>query len=233
MRRSSVPLAAAFLAALLLRARPLRAQAAAPTSVPNGQVMGDKDNRILWIFPNYRTVEEANSLPTITAREKLTLAASDSFDPYAFPVAGMFAGLDYAEDQDSSWGRGVQGYEKRYVAALADQTMSNLMSEAVFPIMLDEDPRYFRLGRGGFLHRTGYAVSRIFVTRTDSGGQEFNFSEFGGNAVTAAGGILYYPRDDRTFGSTTERYGTQIGFDLITNVAKEFWPDVKSWLLGK
>jgi hypothetical protein len=195
--------------------------------------MGSEKNRILWIFPNYRTVDEEKSLPSITPREKLTIAAKDSFDPYAFPVAGLFAGVSQAENQDPSWGRGAEGYGKRYFAALADQTMSNMMAEAAFPIMLHQDPRFFRLGRGGFFHRFGYAASRIFVTRADSGEAQFNYSEFGGNAVMAATSNLYYPPENATFGNTAGRFGTQLAFDMIANISKEFWPDVKRWLVGK
>jgi hypothetical protein len=195
--------------------------------------MGSKDDRILWIYPNYRTVDEEKSSPRISARYKLTIAARDSFDPYAFPIAGLFAGIAWTEDRDASWGQGTDRYGKLYFAALADQTMSNMMSEAAFPIMLSQDPRYFRLGRGGFFHRAGYAVSRIFITRADSGEQQFNYSEFGGNAAMAATGNLYYPRDDRTFTSVAGRFGTQIAFDMISDVAQEFWPDVKRWLVGK
>ena len=220
---------AAITVALALRALPLGAQA----SAPEGQIMGSKENRVLWIFPNYRTVEEEGSLPRISRRDKLMIATKDSLDPYAFPVAGIFAGIAQAQDEDASWGRGLDRYGKLYVAALADQTMSNMMSEAAFPIMLSQDPRYFRLGRGGFIHRLGYAASRIFVTRTDSRQSQFNYSEFGGNAVMATASNLYYPRDSRTTGNTAIRFGTQLTFDMLADISKEFWPDIKRWLVGK
>ncbi|MFI5363518.1 MAG: hypothetical protein ACHQ49_16240 [Elusimicrobiota bacterium] len=219
---------AALACAFLLRSLPLRAQ----TSGTDGQIMGTKEDRILWFFPNYRTVDEEKSLPRITAHEKLWIATKDSFDPFSFPVAGLFAGIGQAENQEPGWGRGADGYGKRYVAALADQTMSNMMAEAAFPIMLRQDPRYLRLGRGGFLHRAGYAASRIFVTRADSGEAVFNSSEFGGNAVMACASNVYYPAANRTIGDTAGRFGTQIAFDMIADVSKEFWPDIKGWLIG-
>jgi len=254
-------LAAALAAALLLRAAPLAAQTAAPPAAPpppaapvpssstapapapapapstapapGEQIMGTKEDRILWLFPNYRTVDEERRFPRISARDKLTIAVKDSFDPYAFPVAGLFAGLSQAENQYPEWGRGADGYAKRYFGALADQTVSNMMTEAAFPIALHQDPRYFRLGRGGVLHRSGYALSRIFVTRTDDGWAQFNYSEFGGNAVMAGAGMLYYPREDANIGNVAVRFGSQIVFDMIANIGKEFWPDVKHWLVGK
>jgi hypothetical protein len=232
MRRAFAALAAAF----LLRAVPLAAQSTSPEVAPStaaGRAMGSKEDRILWFYPNYRTVDEENSFPRISPREKMTIGIRDSFDPYAFPIAGAFAGLTYYESSDTSWGHGADRYGKLYLASFADQTMSNMMTESVFPVLLHEDPRYFRLGRGGILHRTGYALSRVFVARDDSRELGFNVSEFGGNAVMAAAGNLYYPREDRTFRDTSVRYGTQIGFDLLANVAQEFWPDVRGWLTGR
>jgi hypothetical protein len=231
------PRASILAAALALLGLPLAAQTSAPdgvqASTATGRAMGSKKDRVLWVFPNYRTVDEERSLPSISSKYKLTIATRDSFDPYAFPIAGFFAGIDQAEDKDAVWGRGASGYGKRYFAAFTDQTVSNMMSEAAFPILLHQDPRYFRLGRGGFWHRAGYAASRVFVTRTDDGEAQFNYSEFGGNAVMAAAGNLYYPADDRTFGTTATRFGVQIAFDLVADVSKEFWPDVREWLVGR
>ena len=193
----------------------------------------DGESRILWVIPNFRTVEESeHKIVPLPTRDKFALAARDSFDPYAFPVAGFYAGIAQARGEYEEWGRGPVGYGKRFAGAFADQTISNYMTEAVFPTFLHEDPRYFRLGRGGFWHRTGYAVSRVFVVRTDRGEHEFNYSEFGGNAVMAVTANAYYPRDDRTAGGTAARWGIQIGLDMVFNVAKEFWPDIRKSLTG-
>ena len=197
------------------------------------QVMGTKEDRLFWVIPNYRTVDEQRSIAAITAKEKLTIAVRDSFDPYAFPVAGFFAGIAQAEDEYPSWGQGTAGFEKRYFGALADQTVSNMMSEAVFPILLHQDPRFLRLGRGGILHRMGYAASRIFITRGDGGDSQFNASEFGGNAVMAIGSNLYTPRQDRSVGGTASKWGIQLGIDMVFNVFQEFWPDIKQKLTGR
>ncbi|MCX5796413.1 MAG: hypothetical protein NTY77_13050 [Elusimicrobia bacterium] len=197
------------------------------------QVMGTKEDRVFWVIPNYQTVQDELSLPTISAQDKFRIALKDSFDPYAFPIAGVFAGISHIDNENPSWGRGPDGFGKRYIAALADQTMSNMLSEAAFPILLHQDPRFFRLGRGGFWHRLGYAASRVFVTRGDDGSAQFNASEFAGNAVMAAAGNLYRPRQDRGVGESAENFGLQIGVDLVGGVFKEFWPDIKEKLTGR
>jgi hypothetical protein len=211
------------------------APAATPAATPGAEDKGffhDGTSHLFWVFPNYQMVEEEKPIVPLTTGEKFKIATQDSFDPLAFPVAGFYAGIAHVRNQYEEWGRGPEGYGKRYGAAFADQTISNFMVEGAFPSLLHEDPRYFRLGRGGFWHRTGYALSRVFVVRKDRGGSEFNYSEFAGNGVMAAAGNAYYPSGDRTLAATGSRLGLQIGMDLVFNVGKEFWPDIRRALTG-
>jgi hypothetical protein len=109
---------------------------------------------------------------------------------------------------------------------VGDQIIGNMMTEAIFPVWLHEDPRYFRKGAGSTKSRLGYAIGRIFVTRTDSGGSHFNFSEWGGNATAVAVSNAYY-RDNRNWEDNTEKLATSVGIDMFSDVLKEFWPDFK------
>jgi hypothetical protein len=52
--------------------------------------------------------------------------------------------------------------------------------------------------RLGFAKRSAYAFTRLFVTRTDSGGETFNFFEIVGNGAGAGISDLYYPSQERT-----------------------------------
>jgi hypothetical protein len=100
------------------------------------------------------------------------------------------------------------------------------MTEGIFPTLLHQDPRYFRQREGTTRSRLGYAISRLFITRTDSGGTQFNYSELVGAATSLAISNAYYP-DGRTVGNNLERYAVQLGFDVASNVLKEVWPDLK------
>jgi hypothetical protein len=146
---------------------------------------------------------------------------------------GVLAGIRQAQDAYPAFGQGFEGYAKRYGAGLADQVDGNIMVGAVFPSILKTDPRYFQLGKGGFFHRFGYAISRIFVTRKDSGGNFFNFSEFLGNATAIAISNVYYPAADRGFTSSLNNWGIQMGIDAFGNELKEFWPDIHRHLPKK
>ena len=80
------------------------------------------------------------------------------------------------------------------------------MTDAVFPITLYQDPRYFTKGKGGFLKRTGYAISREVVTRNDDGHNHVNTSELLGNAAAAGISNAYYPAADHSFGNTFNKW---------------------------
>jgi hypothetical protein len=195
----------------------------------DGQQHQLSKNHIFWVIPNYRSDENAAEIEPLTPSAKMKVAFDDSFDPSAFLVAGVFAGIAMAQKQ-YTFGTGAQGFGKYYGGAFADQAIGNIMSEGLFPVVLHQDPRYFVRGTGGFWKRTGYAISRELITRGDDGRNYFNTSELAGNAVAAGISNLYYPATDRSFGNTANKWGQQIALDTFFNVAKEFWPDVRNKL---
>ena len=197
----------------------------------NGEDTKKKDmDRMFYVMPNYLTVDGESQAPPVSWKEKFAMAAKGSFDPYEFAIVGVVAAIRQAENSSPAFGQGAQGYFKRYGAAFADQVDGNIMTGGVFPTILKTDPRYFRLGRGSFVGRVGYAISRIFVTRTDSGRSVFNISEFAGNASAIAISLTYYPASDRSFSGGVSSWGTQMGIDAFGNELKEFWPDVHRYL---
>jgi hypothetical protein len=169
----------------------------------------------------------------LTTKQKFRLAVDDSFDPYAFPVAGPSQRVAQAQNNPKSWGQGWGAFAKRYAAAFADQTSENMMVEGVVPALVKQDPRYFRVAQGSLLRRTEYAVSRTWVTRTDAGHKTFNFSEIGGAGMSAILSNAYYPAESRTASETLRRWGILVGEHAVFNVAKEFWPDVRHRILKR
>ncbi len=178
-------------------------------------------------MPNFLTVNSTD-VPRLTAKEKFKAFARSSFDYFEFPWYGIIAGVGQAVNSDPTYGQGFEGYGKRYATVFADGTIQNFMVGAVVPSVLHQDPRYYPMGKGGFFRRTGYALSRLFVTRSDSGQTEFNFSEvFGGAIASGISSFSYHPAGQHNIGNATEEWGTQIGYDGITTMLKEFWPDME------
>jgi hypothetical protein len=192
------------------------------------------DKHVLGVLPNFRTVNDNGAVPPIDTKHKLIIACKDSFDyPLVLLSAGL-AGIGQLANEDPSYHQGVEGYAKRLAANYGDQAIGNMMTEGFFPAMLHEDPRYYRIGpgKGSVKYRAWYAFSRVFVTRTDSGGQRFNFSEWGGNATGVAISNLYHP-DGRDALDNTYKLLEQCATDGISQVLKEFWPDIKQKLFHR
>jgi hypothetical protein len=200
----------------------------------SGTSSATSKDRLFYALPNFLTLENGGHVPPLTAGQKFKVVARGSFDPVQYFWYGFLAGISQAQDSEPGYGQGAEGYGKRYGSAFADGTIENFMTAAVLPSLLHQDPRFFQSGQGGFGRRTGYAVSRIFVTRTDSGHQQFNFSEILGSAASASiSTYSYHPSGDRTFVNTMSVWGSQVGYDTLTIVIKEFWPDIRRKLRKK
>jgi hypothetical protein len=186
---------------------------------------GGQTERILWIIPNFRSVSADRHLPPQSFKEKFWLATQDSFDYSAFIYEGIVAGIAMAGKSEPSFGQGASGYGLYYAHTFADGTIENYLVEAIIPAITREDPRYYTLGHGGFFKRTGYAVSRVFITRNDAGHNTFNFSEIVGAGAAAGISNLYYPPGN-TWVKTYQRWESQLLQDTISFGFKEFWPDI-------
>jgi hypothetical protein len=182
--------------------------------------------RILDIVPNFRAISTDEKLPPQTVKEKFVTCTEDSFDYSSVFVPLMLAGYSMATKATPEFGQGAAGYGRYFWHTAVDQTIENYMVEFVVPTTTREDTRYYTLGRGGFLKRTGYALSRAVVTRSDSGKEVFNLSEVVGAGAAAGISTLYYPSRERSLGNTGKEWGIDVAVDAMAFVAKEFWPDI-------
>ena len=190
-------------------------------------------SRIFGMLPNNATVEGVSQATPISAGNKFKLAAQLTVDPYEFASSGFLAAVGQAENDPAAWGQGAKGYGRRYASDFGDQLIGNFMVGAILPTLFHQDPRYFRSGQGGFWRRAGYAVSRIAVTRGDSGGRHFNISEIAGNGIAAGVAESYRPSSERGPLETAQTWATQVGLDVLTNELREFWPDIRRKLFEK
>jgi hypothetical protein len=187
-----------------------------------------QDKRAFGVMPNYRTAEGTAPFHPITTRQKFTIATKDSFDGPVFLTTGLFAGLSQLEGTDNNvYGQGLKGFAHRYGINYADQVIGNFFPEAIVPALLHKDPRYFRKGEGPKWGRLFYAVSHIVVSKNDNGVTTFNSPEILGNALASMTVMSYHPHE-RTLKAGFYQWGvTYIGSDMIGQILKEFWPDVK------
>ena len=193
----------------------------------------EQPKRILFIIPNYRAVSRDAQVPPLDARGKFDLMKDDSFDYGTFLYVGILAGLGIAQNSYPEFDDRTFEFGQYYWRYFVDQAVGNTFTEWLLPVAFKQDPRYFTKGHGGFFPRCGYAVSRLAVTRTDSGGSQFNYSEILGNGAAAGISNLYYPSQTRTWTKTGQKWVQQIALDGTFNVLKEFWPDIRHKVLKK
>jgi hypothetical protein len=191
-----------------------------------GNSTGQQTKRILGIIPNFRAISTDEKLPPETVKEKFMDATQDSFDYSSIFIPVALAGYSMGTNATPEFHQGAPGYARYFWHAAVDQTSENYWVEFIFPTFTREDSRYYTLGRGGFVKRTGYALSRAVITRSDSGAEVFNVSEVFGAGVASGLSSLYYPSRERSFANTGTEWGLDIGIDAASFWLKEFWPDI-------
>jgi len=190
---------------------------------------GRQTPRMFWLVPNFGAVSANTQLPPLSTREKFKLAAQDSVIDYSsYTWAGILAGQGMALRSDPEFGNGAAGYARYYWHNFVDGISGTFFTEAIVPALTHQDPRYYTMGKGGFFRRTRYAIIAAFVTKTDSGGTAFNWSEVGGNALEAGLANAYYPAEERSASQTARNFGTQMESAVLNHIFQEFWPDIRT-----
>ena len=194
-----------------------------PQLAPGSQPLVNR--RVLGIFPNTILVENSGTpVAALSTRQKFQLFTDETFVPGFVILSAATAGMAQAFDFTPRYGHGGAAYAKRFGAVSANIASNSLFTNAVFPSMIHQDPRYFRKGTGTKKARLWYAISRVAITRQDSGRAAFNISQLGGTAASIALGNLYYPSIDRNAATQGSRFGYAIGIQALFNVIREFGP---------
>ena len=189
--------------------------------------------RILGLMPNYRAVSAGAIPPPPTPREAFKIAAQNSFDYSAFVFVGITSLLAEGTNAHSQLGKGVPGYWAYYWRGYLDKTDGNYWVDAIIPTMVHQDERYYAMGEGGIFKRGIYAASRELITPNYHGKDSFNISEILGRGASQAISLAYYPSQTQTASGYAQKYAYAVGRDALTNVFREFWPDINSHVLHR
>jgi len=201
-------------------------QRSSGTAVSGETAAGQQTKRILGIAPNFTAVSADSHPPPLSVQRKLWLATQSSFDYSSFISVGFQAAIEQATNTYPEFHQGAAAYGRYYWHTFADAGIENYLTGAILPTITHEDPRYYTLYHGGFWHRTGYAFSRLWITRKDSGNRTYNYSEILGAGVATEVSSRYYPIRERKATEVLERWGSQLLNDGVGNIFQEFWPDI-------
>jgi len=184
-------------------------------------------------MPNYRAVSAGAIPPPPTPKQAFKIATQNSFDYSSFVFVGITSLMAWGTDAHPQLRSGIAGYGRYYWRGFLDKADGNYLVIFVLPTIFHQDERYYARGEGGFWKRAIYSASRVLITPNYHGHNTFNASEVFGRAIAQGISASYYPSRDRTIGDLAVKYGWAMGRDALTNVFREFWPDINRHVLHR
>jgi hypothetical protein len=159
----------------------------------------------------------------LSPKQKFELAWKTTTDPVSFGITALVAGVEQWQKDYNGYGQGVEGFAKRYGAAYATFFSANMVSGAILPSLLKQDPRYFVKGNGTKLSRASYAIANSVICKGDNGHWQPKFSEVLGGLASSGISDLYLPAKDRNGAADTfENMAIAVGGRAIGNLFQEF-----------
>lgn len=165
-------------------------------------------------------------LCSLGVRDKFVLFAQDSITPLTLLNDAFNSGVDQAENSEPRFGQGMKGYGRRLGANAASDASGRFLSEFLFPTILSEDPRYYRLGRGSGWHRLLHALGHSLIAHQDNGRQMPNISEWAGTTAGVLLSDIYHPGTSHGPGPIAWQVGSNVLEGAGADVLREFWPGV-------
>ena len=185
------------------------------------QVQIAVQQRIGGFIPNFYSTYDWYA-PPMEAKQKFQLSIRSIIDPVSFLAVAGIAGAEQYKNIFPAYGGGIEGYGKRYGAALANHVSGTLLGRAVYPSIFHQDSRYFYKGRGSVRSRVLYALSAAVIARGDDGRWKPNYSRVLGSFTAAAISNLYYPASDRGASLVVLNGLAGTGADAVANLIREF-----------
>lgn len=189
--------------------------------------------RILGMMPNYRAVSAGAIPPPPTPREAFKVATQNTFDYSSFVFTGLTSLIAEGNDSHPQLGHGIPGYWGYYWRGFVDKADGNYLVVFALPTVFHEDERYYAMGEGPIWKRALYSATRVLITPNYQGHNTINASELIGRGLAQAVSISYYPSQDRTAGEVATKWGFAIMRDSLTDVFREFWPDIATHVLHR
>ena len=185
------------------------------------QLKAEEQQRVLGFIPNMYVVYEPHPEP-LTTRMKFHMAYKDLTHPVFSVRTAAWAGVQQARNNPDEWRQGAEGYSKRLGAGFVDGVTGSLISNAILPSLLHQDPRYFYQGSGTKKSRAFHAMLAPFACKGDNGAWQPNYSQWGGSLIGYSIATAYYPSSDRTAGHVFQTFGIDMGLHVVGSLAQEF-----------
>lgn len=179
------------------------------------------------IYP-YQRFLSANVVIPMTWQQKGYLAVHNFTDPSNIGTILGISAISVAADPDAAYGPGLKGFGKTVGVTLLQDATGQFFGVFAVPVVMHQDPRYFRMPHASIPRRIVYSVSRSFVSRGDDGRTMPNYSVLFTYPIASEISNLYVPGIQSDGASTAKRILTGYALDPANNLLNEFLPDIAS-----
>ena len=163
---------------------------------------------------------------------KLNFHAQTVGSPWSLAESAAYAGILQGLGTPEEWGQGAAAYGERFASTLGASSIHAVLAFGL-DSTLHQDPRYFRSRYMGFWRRTAHAFRGTIWTRTDRGGETLSTWRLGSDYGAAFLSNEWYPNRLNTVRLGVLEGSLHLGFDFVSNLGSEFWPDVKRRILRR
>ena len=162
-----------------------------------------------------------------TAEDRVELWARRSFalDNH---ISGVFkiAWKTWVTNDPAEWGKGLDGYARRYATREFEVIVANGVEAGVGAIW-GEDPRYFRLDHGSLNARIRHAIISSYMTHRRDGSRGPAYARFIGMMSAKGSSMIWYPDESKNWRRpTVSAIGIGLAGRIGSNLFREFKPDL-------
>ena len=180
-------------------------------------------------MPTLRSLPDAPSVQRAPQVGKFQTFINEARSPLTLGAVGVNAAIMRETDSEHVTPGARPGLATLYKDALIQKESSAFFGRYLYPSLLKQDPRYYPSTSASFLGRATYAVSRILITRRDSGERTLNTSYFLGLLTSVVIATAYRPYWARSASSTFKTLGSTVGGDAGSTSSMSSGPKSGKW----
>jgi len=197
------------------------------------QIKEQEKQRVVGIVPSFNVSYRSDAV-SMSPGQKMHLAFHSATDPVTFAAGFLAAGYHESQDDNKGFGWGPTGYFELSGASYLDAFSGTIIGNGILPVILHQDPRYFRMGHGTVSHRMFYSLATNVRCKHDNTGKwEPNYSNVGGNILSGVISNYYYPSTGSGVGQTFSTAFIVTAEGGLGSLFNEFWPDVSRKILHR
>jgi len=182
-----------------------------------------------WSVPAGAQTASPDPYTPITSGERARWIVDGSVGLRSLSTGAFTSTWGTAINSPEEWQRTWSGFGKRYGDREARVTISNSL-EAGLGAIWGEDPRYGRLGRGGFWPRARHALKSSVLARRRDGHLAPAWGRYTGDVASTAIARAWLPPSAKSAVATTWSITNSVLGRMVGNTFSEFWPDARQRL---